>query len=432
MAILRAAYLSDPGLSGNGPTLLLTYNTALAKYIRSLAKDVLNQVNVMHYHQFAKEILIAKGCRWALLGSDQRDALLRKAVAIGSTKNPGSPVFKWPYEVFSDELTWISQQGITSKESYVQVQRSGRATVRLLRVHRPVVWEVYETYLRMRTELGKDYDLDDLPSFVTQLLESKGQSSHYKHIILDEGQDLSPVMVRSLARALAPEGSLSFFGDYAQQIYGRCLSWRAIGLTITKQERQIWEFKENYRNSKEIAHLALAIATMPYFREVADMVAPNEPRAEGPKPTLVQFPSQDQEMRAVVTKALRLAETGTTVILLRGEALGQYSGLLQNQAYHLKGDVETPHRQAGLFYGTYHSAKGLEFDTVFLPQLSATDFPKAEDTALYGEEEATSNDGRLLYVGVTRARSNLILTYSGEKSWMLPEDESLYTSKVVK
>jgi superfamily I DNA/RNA helicase len=73
----------------------------------------------------------------------------------------------------------------------------------------------------------------------------------------------------------------------------------------------------------------------------------------------------------------------------------------------------------------------LEFDTVFLPNLSKDDLPNIEDVELYGDDEARSNDGRLLYVGVTRARANLILTHSGERTSMLPGDENLYTSKVI-
>lgn len=375
--------------------------------------------------------MIANGRRWALLGSDQRTDLLRKAIGECITRHPENPVLKWPLEVISDELAWIAQQGIPSEEAYLKVQRSGRASVRLLKIHRPMVWEVFETYLRLRTERGKDYDLNDIASTVSMLIDSTGNGSRFKHIILDEGQDLSPVMVRSLAKALAPNGSLSFFGDYAQQIYGRCLSWRAIGLNISSRERQIWEFKENYRNSREIARLALAISQMPYFKDVADMVAPNEPRAEGPKPTIVQFPNREKEIRAVSNTAARLGENGTTAILLRGSEIGEYSKVLPGNAFHIKEDAATPNRQTGLFYGTYHSAKGLEFDTVFLPHLSIDDLPNNEDVELYGEDEARSNDGRLLYVGVTRARSNLILTHSGERTSMLPMDEALYTSRVI-
>lgn len=80
----------------------------------------------------------------------------------------------------------------------------------------------------------------------------------------------------------------------------------------------------------------------------------------------------------------------------------------------------------GLFYGTYHAAKGLEFDTVLVPFLSAQRSPRPQDIEAFGDPEANAMDGRLLYVAVTRARHDLILSYTGVPSGLLPLDESLY------
>lgn len=80
----------------------------------------------------------------------------------------------------------------------------------------------------------------------------------------------------------------------------------------------------------------------------------------------------------------------------------------------------------GLFYGTYHAAKGLEFDTVFLPFVSDDNWPHPPDVQNLGVEEAASRDSRLLYVGITRARSTLVLTYSGRMTSLLPSIDELY------
>jgi hypothetical protein len=61
MAILRAAYLSDPGLPGYGRTLLVTFNKTLVNYIRFLASDILGQVTVENYHTFARGYLHSRG-----------------------------------------------------------------------------------------------------------------------------------------------------------------------------------------------------------------------------------------------------------------------------------------------------------------------------------------------------------------------------------
>jgi superfamily I DNA/RNA helicase len=122
--------------------------------------------------------------------------------------------------------------------------------------------------------------------------------------VIDEGQDLSPQMIRSLAAAVPKDGSITFFGDVAQQIYGQRVSWRSAGLKV----REVWRFEENYRNTKQIANLALAIAAMPYFQGGPDIVAPKSPAADGVLPTLVACKDCDQETRLAVEQAKRISK----------------------------------------------------------------------------------------------------------------------------
>jgi DNA helicase-2/ATP-dependent DNA helicase PcrA len=56
---------------------------------------------------------------------------------------------------------------------------------------------------------------------------------------------------------------------------------------------------------------------------------------------------------------------------------------------------------------TYHRAKGLEFDAVFLPRLLDGELPFRSGRAKADPEE----ERRLLYVGITRARTYLFLTW---------------------
>ena len=66
---------------------------------------------------------------------------------------------------------------------------------------------------------------------------------------------------------------------------------------------------------------------------------------------------------------------------------------------------------------TFHRAKGLEFEAVFLPRLQEKELPsKQARTDAEIEEER-----RLLYVGMTRAKSVLWLTWSGKPSRFLRE-----------
>ncbi|MGH2720222.1 MAG: ATP-dependent helicase [Actinomycetota bacterium] len=60
---------------------------------------------------------------------------------------------------------------------------------------------------------------------------------------------------------------------------------------------------------------------------------------------------------------------------------------------------------------TYHRAKGLEFDVVFLPRLEEKEIP-----FVYARTpEAVEEERRLFYVGITRARRHLFLSWAGER-----------------
>ena len=61
---------------------------------------------------------------------------------------------------------------------------------------------------------------------------------------------------------------------------------------------------------------------------------------------------------------------------------------------------------------TIHSAKGLEFDTVFLSGLEEGTFPHSRSIDSPSEME---EERRLMYVGITRAKRNLYLSYSQKR-----------------
>jgi len=71
----------------------------------------------------------------------------------------------------------------------------------------------------------------------------------------------------------------------------------------------------------------------------------------------------------------------------------------------------------GVHLLTYHRAKGLEFDAVFLPRLQDRELP----SKFARSEDERAEERRLLYVGMTRAREHLTITWSGKASPFLRE-----------
>jgi superfamily I DNA/RNA helicase len=282
---------------------------------------------------------------------------------------------------------------------------------------------VVELYRELRTKSGRKYDWDDIASFVLSELKEDSSPRRYRHVVIDEGQDLSPQMLRSLVAAVPAHGSVTFFGDVAQQIYGQRVSWRSAGLKVT----DVWRFEENYRNTKQIAALALEIAAMDYFQGGPDIVCPKSPTADGPLPTLVNCKGPDHEIKVAVEQAKKIAQNRSVAILvrLRKDEEG-FKNRLPSWAVRLHRDMTSWKSGPGLFYGTYHSAKGLEFDAVIMPFCDSARLPAPEDVEALGADEAMAQDGRLLYVGTTRAHASLIITHSGELTTLLPSKPELY------
>ena len=425
MAILRAKYLTDSALPGGGPTLIITFNKALVSYIGMISDGFPRGVAVENYHKFARGYLasVGKMDNSSILSPGAQAGIVAKAVSEIASGYEANSFFQRSPDFFLEEIRWLERHGISSPEDYVQVTRTGRADARLDRAMRPVMWKIFVAYLAAIRSEGKLYDLDNIASSVALELESDARPRRYKHIVVDEGQDLSPEMIRSLAKAIPPGGSLTFFGDVAQQIYGHRMSWRSAGLAPLK----VWEFKENYRNTRQIAQLGLAISKMPYYAMAADMISPVAPSADGPKPTLVKFDDEETEITFAVKQAASISETRTVAILARtGELLDRFRKKLPNAGISLKYGMNKWKGEAGMFYGTYHSAKGIEFDVVILPFMSSSHFPDPKTVETLGAIEAAAGDGRLLYVGVTRARVGLIITHTAEISTLLPVDDALY------
>ncbi len=425
LAILRAAYLGNPNTENNGRTLLVTFNRALVSYLKHFQGTNFRNVSVENYHLFARGYLSSRGRMRnnSICEGKLRELLIGKSILAVAQAAGNHAIFGRSLEFFSREIEWIEQHGIHSAVSYTEAERIGRAEAPLDRKSRAFVFDIYEEYLSRRKAERKDFDWDDMANAVCEEFDHDSSRRYYKHVVIDEGQDFSPQMIRSLSKSIPPDGSLTFFGDMAQQIYGRRMSWKSAGLSVSR----VWEFKENYRNTRQIAELGLAISRMPYYQGTPDLVQPVSPKADGPLPALVECQSLQREIALIRELAIQSAKTQTVGILGRTwDPVYMIAKHLPNSAIRLDRDLTTWQAGPKIYYGTFYGAKGLEFDTVILPFLTASNIPDAEQIKALGDDEARANDGKLIYVGVTRAKTRLVITYTGKVTELLPTEESLY------
>jgi superfamily I DNA/RNA helicase len=423
MAIHRAAFLADPRTDHGGRVLLVTFNRTLLTYLNYFRPPQLANVDVLNYHHFARGYLGSRGLmgRHDICDDGLRAELIADAVAAIRADHGDAALFARDNHFFRQEIKWMNQHGADTATRYGEIDRAGRP--RLNPGERPLMFQIYERYRQLRALRRFRYDWDEVALAAHRTLQADGSARMYRHVVIDEGQDFSPEMLRSLALAIPGDGSLTFFGDVAQQIYGRRVSWRTAGLDVT---RGIDRFKKNYRNSPQIARLGLAIARMPYYADEPDMVAPDEFAAEGPLPTMVLFGAASEERALIVEQARAAAESGSVAVLCRRESdVARYRSLIRGASLLYKHMASwTPDPR--VWVGTLHAGKGFEFDTVILPGLSGGRMPDPVAITEEGQADAEALDGRLLYVGVTRARRGLIMTCVGNPTTLLPANDELW------
>ncbi|TYC83979.1 AAA family ATPase [Acetobacterium wieringae] len=428
IALLRAHHLAS--IPNGGKVLLVTFNGALVEYMRGISSTKPRKLVVENYHKFARGYLNSRGkmpSRNGILGPEEKAYYIEQAVVVLKTQYPNESTFRRPKEFFIEEITFIEKFGFASITEYKEAERIGRASSNIKRENRKWIFAVYEKYIELRKDIGRKYDWDDLAFYVVNELQDDNGVRRYSHIIVDEGQDFSPMMIKSLVQAVAEDGSFTFFGDVAQQIYGSRLSWRDSGVDTNK----IWRFDMNYRNPISITAFAKAITENEYWRQDGDMIEATAQIAEGPKPILVKFSSKSSEMAWVVERAIATGKTSSTVIVCRNRAdIDDFLPVLKNKGcVAIEINKETPgfaHLKK-VYLTTYHAAKGLEFDNVFIPYMTDDKLPDPDtvSSAVY-KEVIYADEIKLLYVAATRSKYGLYMTYSGTLSPLFPKDSVSY------
>ena len=422
IALLRAHHLAS--LPCKDKVLLVTFNGALVEYMRGISSTGNSKLVVESYHKFARGYLNSRSkmpMRNGIVDSSEKAFYIEKSLVSFQEEHPTVSTLKRPVNFFVDEITFIERFGFNSFEEYYKAERIGRAEANIKRENRRWVFAVYQKYLALRKDAGKAYDWDDLALYTYNELLRDTTTRRYTHIIVDEGQDFSPMMIKSLVHAVAEGGSFTFFGDVAQQIYGSRLSWRDSGIATEK----IWRFDANYRNPETITKFATDITTSPYWRQDADMIKATCSIAKGPKPILVKFDTEKKEITWIVEHAAETSKTSSTIIICRTRSdIDIFVRAFKEKGCHITEiNKDTPGfaHIKGVYLSTFHAAKGLEFENVFVPFLNDRKLPDPDAVAqAVSEDDAYADEIKLLYVAATRSKYGLYMTYSSTLTPLFP------------
>jgi hypothetical protein len=241
----------------------------------------------------------------------------------------------------------------------------------------------------------------------------------YDAVLIDEGHDFKPAWFKLIVQMVNTDTkSLLVLYDDAQSIYlkteKRKFAFSSVGV---QAQGRTTILKLNYRNTAEILAVARAFAAELLTAhntedDEAPTVQPMSTGRHGPKPVLVQLPSLQKEAEFMADKLVAANRTGTPwnemALIYRRYGIGKaLAEVLERRAIPFQWQQRKGAKYASTHDSvkiiTMHSSKGLEFSLVGIPGLGAA----------LKEEEAVEDEARLLYVAMTRATHELVMTCDG-------------------
>jgi len=230
----------------------------------------------------------------------------------------------------------------------------------------------------------------------------------YDYIIVDEAQDFSCediLMMKKHAKK-----AMLLYGDSAQQLYKFLKDKKTANM---EELKLVTGFPDdqlvfNHRLPKKIAAVAEYINSE--FDELQDRCT-NEGRE---KPYVLKYPSFHEQLDRImeIIKNRNLEDVG--ILFPTNSLVKDADTYLKNKGYNVESrirddmEIELNFNSPNPKLMTYHSSKGLQFESVFLPEC-------CDGTASFDlEREKTKKNA--LYVAMTRTYQSLYIMYSSELS----------------
>lgn len=264
-----------------------------------------------------------------------------------------------------------------------------------------------------------------------ELLREHGPA--YRHVVVDEAQDLHPAQWRVLRGAVAAgPDDLFLTGDPHQRIYDSRVTLGSLGVQTAGRS---FRLRVNYRSTEEIlawsAQLLAPVTVEAMDGEGNDSLTGYRSLLHGRRPEAVGCTSQQEEVSALAKGIQEWIADGDAPAEMR--VCARFNLTLAKAADHLraagipvtrvKGQI--PPGADGVRLATMHAMKGLEFRAVAVLGVSAGVVPfdreitPAEVDPLQHEGDML-RERCLLFVACTRAREALRVSWSGEASEFIP------------
>ncbi|WP_214109053.1 UvrD-helicase domain-containing protein [Acrocarpospora catenulata] len=411
----RAAFLAR---AGTGPILLATFSQVLANELAAKLDMIIDdevirkRVEVTNVDRLAHRIVAEHEGRSPTLVGDVAKFWHE---AAGSRFGAAFLLREWEQVILSQNLRTL--------EEYLAAERPGRG-VDLSPEIRTNVWHAVEHAVGRLRQSGRR----TLLQLVSEAADLLGQSTGdmlgdqapgrepYRHIVVDEAQDLHPAQWR-LLRAAVPPGPNDLFvvGDPHQRMFGNRASLAGMGIPIRRFHlkisyrlpHEILSFGVRLRGGGPVDGLVDGISEMYGYRSLQHGTRPMVREYVSPEAELTGLVAHVSEWLADGVPPNEVAVTARTVELVRTARAALRAAGIEVKVTAL------------------HGMKGLEFRRVAVIGVADGIVPSPEAlTPATEDPTARAHDLQrergLLYVACTRANELLYVSYSGRASPFLP------------
>ena len=271
---------------------------------------------------------------------------------------------------------------------------------------------------------GSDY-FDALALVLERAVDSgRVPGGQYTALLIDEAHDFEDAWLRMAARLVSPETqSLLVLYDDAQSIYQarrRKFNFASVGIDARGRTSIL---KLNYRNTAEVLALAMHCAQsllqgdgLEHGDDEMQLVQPASAGRRGPLPVLISARHEREEAELIVARMQEAVASGVdwldmavlcrTRPQMRAIEAALVRAQVPLQSMNAQAFKHFDWQRASVKLLTLHSAKGLEFPWVFIAGLQAMPM----------RDEPLDDALRLLYVAMTRATQQLVLSAHGESA----------------
>lgn len=428
-AVHRAAFLAGATWPEEGVAdiLLTTFTRPLADGLQTQVASLISderrraRIDVLNVNRLAYKIVAeARGRPPEIVDSNTLRGLWTRAAR--KVDNKFSATFlerEWEQVVLAQEITDLV--------GYLRCERLGRGRG-ISRAQKSVVWtamnEVQFELLRLR-RVTHTQVLDD----AARILKERDKPP-YRHVLVDEAQDLHPAHWRLLRAAVAPgPDDLFIAADPNQRIYDNRVTLGSLGIKVVGRS---YRLTVNYRTTQEILNWAVQLLGKTPAEGLdgqPDGLPGYRSPVHGTRPMYRTYPTHEAELTGLIDQvtewiAADVAPDDIAVTTRTNEQARQVRDAL-DAARVPNGSARS--LKAGLVrVDTMHVMKGAEFQCMAVIGVDDDVVPAAGNVTP-AEEDAVSHEQdlqrerNLLFVACLRPRDALYVSHlAGKASPFIP------------